>query len=177
MDSSLYGNNRCSIAGISPDYAGAIRLSRIVNCLLVNSKIVFALVQRPHHDIAFTRDAIANLSNKIDNLKLADNAFSVSFSYSVHEDNDGFVNAFIQMWREFEQPGFFFYSSDLEPDFFNIIVEDRKLSVGQKDRKLFDLAPCFMTFKSIEDDVIWIDKYDELSFDSTLFCGDVKCNG
>jgi hypothetical protein len=178
MDIYLYGTNRCSIAGISTDYSGAIRLSQIVNCLLENSASVFTLVQRPSYgEVALSRASIANISDKIDNLKLADNSFSISFYYTVHNKNDGFVNAFIQMWREYEQPGFFFFSSDLKPACFNIILEDRTLPVGEKDRLIFDLAPCYMTFKSIEDDVLWIDKHDQLSFDPVLLFSDAGKGG
>ena len=175
MDYHLYGTRRCSIAGISADYNGALLLSRIVNCLLASTESVFALVQRPYYgSVPLSQSSIANLSDEIENLKVADDFFSISYHYSVRKKNDAFVNAFVQIWREYEQPGFFFFTEDLGSDLYNSILENKKFSVIEKDRRIFDLAPCYMTFKSVEEDVLWIDKHEELDFDSVITCSGSK---
>ena len=165
MDYYLYGNNRCSIAEISADYAGAQRLYRIVNCLLETTKSVFALVERTYYgDATLSIASIVNLADEIKDVKVADDLFSISFYYRVLKNNDGFTNAFLQFWREYEQPVFFFFTKELEPNSYNSVLENKKISIQEKGTRIFNLAPCYRTFKSVEDDVLWIEKYTELGW-------------
>ena len=132
MDYCLYGD-RCSVAKISNDYGGVLRLKVILENILRNTKSVFALFKRPNYwEVEETHGLIASLVSSTENLKVADDFFSISFEYITGANNDEFIHVFSRLWYQFEQPTGYFFTSILNGESFNSILETKTLSLSEK---------------------------------------------
>jgi hypothetical protein len=165
METRVHGRDRCSIAGIGNNYSG-FRTLRSILCRLVNrSAVTIGAIQRPFYDVHLSLPAISNISEGITDLTISENRFSVRFAYRRGTGDNAFVDALVNIWREYEQPFFCFYVSEVAEDLYADFLKNKSIGWGRVTDKLFNLSPCYAVFKSVEEDVIWIDKAAELSFD------------
>jgi hypothetical protein len=169
MDVNHHGANSCSVAGIHNDFSGALHLRAILQQLLRRTATVCAAIQRPFCEIIMSPAAISNISAQAEELRYDDDLFSLSFVYQVSSDNEGFTDAFVRIWREYEQPVFLFYEAKLSSDTCGEVLTESDMSWGRKIDILFSLSPCYALYRSIEEDVVWIDKNERLSFDNLDF--------
>jgi hypothetical protein len=168
MDLKFAGEHRLSIAGMQSNSGGVIALRAVLLRFLAQTVTVIAMVQRPYSGSATTLSSLANLSPLLARANMDEDFFSLSFAYGVLTNNDAFIDTFVRVWREYEQPYFCFYPSDVPRSRYDEVLNDSTLSWGEKADRLFELSPCFALYRSIEEDVLWIDKSSELSFKNVV---------
>jgi hypothetical protein len=161
-DISFHNKNNCSIAGISKYI-----IRDILNRMLATTKSVVATVERPYYKIELSINSISNILGNIEELKIADNLFSVSFIYDVIEDNSKFIETFIDIWFEYEQPCFCFFVSKQSSEVCKHWFDDKN-RFRYYVNEIVDKSPCYVIYKGIEEDVMWIEKSKTLEFNGII---------
>lgn len=162
---SFYDENNCSIAGVGNDYEGVGRLVTLIEGLLRKSKSVLVFAQRPYASNPLTISSMVSLAGLVSNYQYSDDHFRLFFYYNIRDSNPELLNTIRQIWREYEQPVFLFPVKRLKPESYVPITSDRTLSSKQKIGLLASLAPCYQAYKGLEEDVLWMEKDDDLEFD------------
>lgn len=164
-DVYLHNKNLCSIAGVENTFLGKYIIRDVLNKILPNTTLIIAEAQRPYYKPELSVVSINNISSEFENLKIDEDLFSLSFNYYTKENNDSFIQVFLDIWFEYEQPAFSLFLSGQEMQSYKNLKIDRRMS--WKD--ITALLPCYVLSKGIEDDVIWIGKSDVLQFDWITF--------
>jgi hypothetical protein len=157
-------NTLYSIKPIEDIYGDREYYKGILNRLLARSETVIVKGMRPIFKVEQSPEAIIGIRMGVEKLIKEDDWFSFAFLYHKKEDNDEFTDVCLKIWFEYESPGFIFLV-DLEEDrILNKIIEDKFMPWDQMAK----LTPCYILFKSIEDDVVWIGRSTDLEIEKIL---------
>lgn len=160
QNAKIHNDNLCSIKGIKNTFLGNSFVKDILNTTLMQTSLVVANIQRPYHE----SNDIFNMLNEFENLKIDEDWFSISFKYKVKNKNDNFIRAFLETWFVYEQPSFTFFVAG--QDFGS--YENLNISRRMNWKEIIEISNCFIFFKGVEEDVIWIGKSTNLQFDEIL---------
>lgn len=163
-DVKYHNKNFCSIAGIENTFSGKYIIRDILNKLLPKTTLVVAKVQRPYYEHEFLVKSITKISSELKELKIDEDWFSLSFKYYTKEDNDSFIEIFLDIWFDYEQPAFSFFVKGQEMQLYKNLTIDRRML--WKD--ITTLLPSYVLFKGIEEKVLWIGKSDNLKFEEVF---------
>ena len=161
-DINFHGENRCSIASISKYI-----IRDILQRILSKSSMVIATAERPYYEVKVAINSISNIKRNVDRLKVSDDLFSLSFIYDVTEENEKFIEAFIDIWFEYEQPVFHFFISNHPLEIYVSWFNDKNRFIYYVD-EIVDISPCYVLYKAIEEQVMWIEKSKSLSFEEII---------
>jgi hypothetical protein len=163
-DIHYHKENLCSIARIENSFSGKYILRDILNRILRSTVLVIATIERPFYTVQSSIAEISTISTELKDLIIAENLFSISFKYYTKENNDDFINTFLEIWFEYEQPAFSFFVIGQDLQTYKNLEIHRHMYVEQ----ITALSPCYVLFRGIEEDVIWIGKSDNLKFDDVI---------
>lgn len=162
-DVYLHNENLCSIAEIENTFSGRSFIREVLNKILPNTTLVIGQAQRPYYEPVLSIKSM-NILSKFEKLDIDQDLFSLSFHYYTKERNDDFVQVFLDVWFEYEQPAFSFFLSGQEKQLYNCLAIYRRMS--WKD--ITGLAPSYVLCKGIEEDIMWIGKSNILQFDCII---------
>jgi hypothetical protein len=151
-DIYYYNESLCSIAQIENSFSGKYILRDILNRILRNTFHIIATIERPFYTVQSSIAAISNTSSELENLNIDEKLFSISFKYYTKENNDDFINLFLEVWFEYEQPTFSFFTTGQNTETYKNLEVHRRMNVEQ----ITALSPCYVLFRGIEEDVLWV---------------------
>lgn len=162
MDSFRYGENLLSIKGLSEEFSGRSLFRTLLTPLLRLTSIVKVDSERPNYYPGLTKDSITAIGSNISNLALGSDKFSIQFDYVIDDQADAFIEVFSEIWFAYEQPKAIFIVSSIHQSTSN------QFSRTSSWEEVTNSLSCYVTFKSIEDDVMWIGKSSDMSFDEVV---------
>jgi len=154
-----------SVAGISCDLAGALLFRELVGRILNQTSTVFVWAQRPFFDVTISRGAIAGIADQIEHFTCEGDSFRLSFMFDVKADNAAFSDVLLRIWREYEQPFICFYKSPVPAESCTSLLREKDQRWSVTLEKISSISDCYSLFRSVEDEVVWIDKSDSLRFE------------
>jgi hypothetical protein len=157
-------NNLCSIKSIENQYSDILYFQYLFQRILKVSNLVTVQVRRPYNKVDDVVNKVNNIAEKINYLKIEHKNIALSFSYNVITDNEDFIEVCSSIWFGYEQPAFCFFSESITNDDINYILDNQMLA-WYDITKLFS---CFMVFRGIEEDVAWIGKHRNLTYDMII---------
>lgn len=161
---NYHNENLCSIAGFENTFFGESIIREILGKLFQKTNIVIAEIQRPYYEPELLKKSIIDISSEVENLKIDEDWFSISFDYHAKEDNDKFIELFIDIWFGYEQPTFsFFVTAQEKKSYQNLIIGNR-----MSWRDITDISSSYVLCKGIEEDVMWIGKSKNLKFNDII---------
>lgn len=95
-----------------------------------------------------------------EDLKICHDFLELAFSYKKNEREILFVNFLAGMWFDYEQPSFVFFTNLLE-------FEKNKTELLNKNlswKEIVSLCSCYVIFKGVEENVIWLGKSSNINF-------------
>lgn len=161
VDIKFHNDNLCSIAGIDNNFSGKSIIRGVLNEIISQASFIAVEAYRPYYEIIESLKSVSKISEEIDYLTVAPDKFYILFNYFVKADNDNFVETFLNIWFEFEQPSFTFLTEMPEINSDKGLFFDKNL----KYKELVESLNCFLLFRSAEEDVMWISKSDHLKFE------------
>lgn len=166
VDVKFHNENLCSIAGLENSFLGRFTMKEILSGLLRDTEILVAEGLRPYYDIELSKNSVSKIRSSIADYEVTNNWFSISFVYLVGSDNDYFLQSLINIWFEYEQPSFCFFSSKNAFEKYKSRIDHKNLPWSQ----ITELCSCYVVFRAAEEDVMWIGKSKTKNFD------DIACN-
>lgn len=163
-DIHYHSENLCSVAQIENSFSGKYILRDILNRILRNTVLVIASIERPFHTVQSSIVTISQIYSELRDLIIDENLFSISFKYYTKENNDEFINTFLEIWFEYEQPTFSFFVIGQNIKTYNTLEINRRMNIEQ----IASLSPCYILCRGIEEDVIWVGKSENLKFDDVI---------
>ena len=160
-----FDNQLLSIKGVDPNYSGKIYLQNVLNVLIQNSHCTLIHVRRNYyedHNLKRLASQVRNLL--VEDIRIEDDLFEISFHFSKDQLTGDVLWILIDLWFSFEQPAFFFLkeTGSLEVNYERFLTESLSWS------QIANIASSCLMFKSVEEDVVWIGKSSDLSFDSIV---------
>jgi hypothetical protein len=163
-DINYHNESLCSVAQIENSFSGKYILRDILNRILRNTGLIIATIERPFYTGQSSIAAISQISSEVKDLIIGEDLFSISFKCFTKENNDDFINAFLEIWFEYEQPTFSFFVTGQNTETYKNLEIHRRMNVKQ----ITSLSPCYVLCRGIEEDVMWIGKSDNLKFDNVI---------
>jgi hypothetical protein len=153
-------NDLYSIKPIEDKYKDRLFLQDFFSNLLLHSSVVIVHAMRPFGDTEKSFSKLNNITQSLHGLQMNKKSSSFSFWYYPQpEENYDFVQTFIEIWFDFEHPGFIFLIDD-DLKTIEFLMNNKLLSWKDIER----IAKGFCVFRDVEEDVLWISKHPELSF-------------
>lgn len=153
--------NLCSIGRIGDTISGKSIIREVLNVILPKTELVFAKIERPNYESMPSIKSVAEISSEIEELKFPEEGYSMTFKYYPKADNDNFIKTLSRLWLDHEQPTFSFFLPGQEPQFYKDLHVGRQLAWDE----VTALAPCYIVYKGIQEDVLWIGWSDNLEFE------------
>jgi hypothetical protein len=149
--------NLHSIAGVDDSFGGRSQLREIINGIIPVTMSAHIEAKRPNYHSSATLAMIKEMSGEISDLDMTDSPFRISFTYPIKENNDQFITLLVDLWFEYEQPFFCFFQTALG--------QKRIIEPTMSWNDLAASEPCIAMFRSVEQDVVWIGKGDDIDFE------------
>lgn len=146
-----------SIAGVNDSFNGRYQVRELIYHILRTTAFIRVEAKRPFFQPSVSYALLKRVSGQIEHLNLPKDLFSVSFDYSVLEDNDDIVQLLAELWFDYEQPFFSFFQSLLD--------KEKKIEPKMTWKDVTEMALCFVMFRSVEEDVVWVGKSKDITID------------
>lgn len=149
-----------SIASFRPVYGDRVFLYDLFSKILDRSGTLFVRAERPNDYVGSFLEELVKEIPKENIFIIEEDGFGVSFWSSSEQGSDSLDNI-VKLWYIYEQPVFLFSS------FKNNIINNKKklLSKMLSWKDLLALVPGYIVYRGIEEEVLWIGKSKEYSFD------------
>jgi hypothetical protein len=161
-DINYHSENLCSVAQIEKTFSGRYFIRETLNRILRKTVLVIAEAQRPYYEASLT--SLSQIPAELEDLRIDKDLFSLSFNYYSKENNDKFIEVFLEIWFEYEQPAFAFFITGQESNVYRNLALHRRMSW----KEITDLSPCFVLFRGTEENVMWIGKSNNLDFGEAM---------
>jgi hypothetical protein len=148
-----------SIAEVNDSFNGRYKVRGLINKIMPSTSFIYAEARRPSFQPSVSYALIKRVSGQIKHLNLSEDLFSVSFDYLTRENNEDIVQLLAELWFDYEQPFFSFFQSILEDE------KKEKIKPTMMWDEVAEIAPCFVLFRSAEENVIWVGKSKAVTVD------------
>ena len=147
----------CSVKPISNNESDRLYLANIIFNIFNLFEYGLIISMRLYYGIEKSIASLNPIKDYTNNLFIDKNLFLITYAFEGKRYLKNIINNLCDMWFEFEQPCFIFSVEPLSQKTFDNITPNKLTDFLKRVQ-----APYYILYKSVEDDVIWIDKSKDM---------------